>query len=540
MIAVMDRIASFSDISFKRPVLWLREWKAPLIMMGLVLVLLLPWAMHEGLVKALNHDIFWLLTGLERLLDGRSMFDAAYETNPPLSFFIYLPVYLLAAMGLSLESSMLVSVFTAVLLSAFAVYRLLAGWLDIDRVFASGMSGIYVIAVTALIVPEFGQRDHLLALGLVPFLLAQFALGRTESLKKPDLLIWGVCFAGAFLMLLKPHYGIIPALMIAGRFVQGRRFLVLRDPDVVALGVLVTLYAAVLALFFRDYLNQILPVVLQLYGSFGSKVSKEILLIFVIFNGAVLAASIGVEQKQTRHLAWIFTAGSFLALIPYVLMQKGFAYHLVPASIFLFLAIGALLQQGLRKNARPCVAMVAAILLMAAGAMLLPHTPYPTRDDVRATSLTQALAYEPGAAQKCEGECRFLILGVSIRATQLSSHYAGGEQGSRFATLWFVPGLIKKEISLRHSNDTEKKQDHLQMKAKFLEMLRQDIVNWRPDRLLFCNQMQDLAYFGGDTILKESPYEYRLVKTLPINRHEYFPAVEEEIEQCMLYDRAAP
>lgn len=536
----MDRIAPFSFVSACWPVRWKADWNAPLVLVGLLVVLLSPWVMYEGLIRPLNHDIFWLLTGLERILAGQGMIDAVYETNPPLSFFIYLPTYLLSLIGVPAEIGLLITVAMAVLLSAFAVYRLLSRHLDVDRVFACGLCGVYVIAATALIVPEFGQRDHILALGLVPLLLAQVVLLRAAPSFRAGFFLWAVCFAAAFLVLLKPHYGIVPTIMIVTRMVRGRGFRVLRDPDVIALGVMVALYAGILVVFFRDYLTQILPVVVDLYDSFGNKASVGLLFGFVVFNLLAWTASQNVVQKNIQNLIAYFSLGSVLALIPYVLMQKGFAYHLVPSSIFLFMAMGVLIQAGLRTHARPGIAMGVTIVIAASAAMLLPHSYYPTKDDVMMAPLTRALSYEPDTMQKCNGECRFMVLGLSLRATQLSSHYAGGEQASRFGTLWFIPGLIEEAASLQTSPDAKEQEEYLKMKTDFIAMLRQDVATWRPDRILFCNTMQDLAYFNGDTILKASPYEYRFVKTLSVNRSEYFSATDKKMTQCKLYDRIAP
>lgn len=536
----MNRIAPFSFIPARWPVRWNADWNAPLLMAGLLAVVLSPWAIYEALIRPLNHDIFWLLTGLERILAGRSMIDAVYETNPPLSFFIYLPAYLVSLIGVPAEMGLLGTVLVAVLLSALAVYRLLSRSLDVDRVFACGLCGVYIIATTALIVPEFGQRDHILALGLVPLLLAQVVLLRAGPSFRADFLLWAVCCAGAFLVLLKPHYGIVPAIMIAVRMVRGRGFWVIRDPDVIALGVMVTLYAGILALFFRDYLTQILPVVVDLYDSFGNKASVGLLFGFVVFNLLAWTASHNATQKNIQNLIACLSLGSVLALIPYVLMQKGFAYHLVPSAIFLFVAMGALIQDSLRSRSRPGVAMAVTIMIAACVAMVLPHSYYPTRDDVMMAPLTRALSYEPGTMQKCDGECRFMVLGLSLRATQLSSHYAGGEQASRFGTLWFIPGLMDGAAALQTSSGAGEKEDYSKMQADFIAMLRQDVAVWRPDRILFCNTAQDLAYFSKDTILKASPYEYRFVKTLQVNRSEYFSATDKKMVPCKLYDRVAP
>ena len=62
----------------------------PLLVLGLVLmaVWLPSLILYSGM--SFNLDTLWLCEGMVRLLHGQKMSDVAYDTNPPLSFLLYM------------------------------------------------------------------------------------------------------------------------------------------------------------------------------------------------------------------------------------------------------------------------------------------------------------------------------------------------------------------------------------------------------------------------------------------------------------------
>ena len=80
----------------------------------------------------------------------------------------------------------------------------------------------------------FAERDAFVVWGLLPFLLAQLALLRRASRCRAGL-AWPVLAIGAACILIKPHYLLLPGLMIGWRWLKRRR-IGWRDADVVDAG----------------------------------------------------------------------------------------------------------------------------------------------------------------------------------------------------------------------------------------------------------------------------------------------------------------
>ncbi len=76
---------------------------------------------------ALNFDHAWLLTAAQRLLAGGTMAQDFYETNPPLSVLLYVPIALLGKL-IPFYFAPYVFCLICLCLSTFAVYKILQRW----------------------------------------------------------------------------------------------------------------------------------------------------------------------------------------------------------------------------------------------------------------------------------------------------------------------------------------------------------------------------------------------------------------------------
>ncbi len=68
------------------------------------------------------------------------------------------------------------------------------------------------IAGTEAFLADFGQRDQLVALSMLPFVLGQVIL--TRRIDCPRALLAAVFAVGAVLVLLKPHNGLLPVVFL--------------------------------------------------------------------------------------------------------------------------------------------------------------------------------------------------------------------------------------------------------------------------------------------------------------------------------------
>src|SRR5262245_31726227 len=67
-----------------------RRWTIVAAILAAALLIQIP--------LVLNADLGWLLTANEKILDGRSLGVDLFESNPPLSVYMYMPAVMLARM----------------------------------------------------------------------------------------------------------------------------------------------------------------------------------------------------------------------------------------------------------------------------------------------------------------------------------------------------------------------------------------------------------------------------------------------------------
>ncbi|PJB72606.1 MAG: hypothetical protein CO093_02710 [Alphaproteobacteria bacterium CG_4_9_14_3_um_filter_47_13] len=183
---------------------------------------LLPWFVVQSQLS-INGDTAWLLTAARRLLDGGMMSTDFYETNPPLSVLYHIPPVFLAKI-LAVPEYILVFLYFSglIALSACAVNAVLKSWDFLETEQRYMIVAAFLVGNTILTAIALGEREHIIFLGLMPFLLAQLSLTWKHPLSRK--LLWVLMIFGTFAVLLKPHYGLLPTLLLVHRMIVQKRF----------------------------------------------------------------------------------------------------------------------------------------------------------------------------------------------------------------------------------------------------------------------------------------------------------------------------
>ena len=169
---------------------------------------LIPWFVVEQ-KKAINWDIEWMTTCAGRLLHGLTMTQGSYHAELPLAAIVYIPVYLLSEYaGIPFAAGGFLTTSIYVFLSCATIFFLASRLLERDEAFL--LSALAAVAATAAFLADFGQRDQLVALSMLPFVLGQIIL--TRRIDCPRALLAVVFAVGAVLVLLKPHHGLLPVV----------------------------------------------------------------------------------------------------------------------------------------------------------------------------------------------------------------------------------------------------------------------------------------------------------------------------------------
>lgn len=425
-----------------------------------------PWVLFQSQMRV-SADAAWLIEAAMKVLDGQSMTDRYFDSNPPMSFLIYIPAAMLVKAGLPLWHAL--SVYTALLMSVSLMLcmAILRYWPGIKIVTYWGILSSWLLAITALSHFDFGQKDHFIAIMLLPFLLAQLMMTYRCSL--PRWILIAALVAGLPFILLKPHYGLLAVAMLLFRASKQNRLDIFRDVDFIILGCGVVAYAGIVAVFFPDFVQDVLPFSMRFYVSV---IFKEVYplggaSIFLASCCTALAALGGERWNHDRALTVFLSVMGLLAGIVFFLQMKGFPLHLLPA---LSLVLPAMVATGLlyvpdcaeRKGLAPVVIVAFAAL---ASLVFMIEKPMLTHKSYSETSLAKYLKAHvpPDGSFYLQADSTNVIVPVSA--------YAGAENASRFPMLWFLSSL--EAICARGGKSCQKNPEVIYFSRKVAEDIQQ-------------------------------------------------------------------
>ncbi len=505
----------------------------PALIILVLCTALLPWAVSV-LRTPLHSDLVWLYEGFVRLASGQHMADSIFEPNPPLSLFTYaLPFYLTALTGLPSWVTIFVYVMGMLVLGACVVRYAVARIAVTDSYTPWLVMAAYVISQSVMTTTIYGERDHLIGIVLLPFVLLQYLLNRDISV--PKKLQWPVFLIGAVFILLKPHHGLIPFFMIVWRMMQKKNLRFMRDADFQALTIAVLAYGALLCFGFADYRQIIFPDVVRFYLS---NVSPDIIkhTAMLLIPGFVVLALSHVLRYRIHHGALVsfLALCAILSLIPYYVQGKGFFYHLFPAFAFFspafFLLLTGLLERE-AKNIRAAFLLSLTALIGISYAIFPLNMALPTYRDYQDKPLTKAIV------ENCEGaqDCRFFMFNDTMGIIHETAYVTGYTHASRFPSFWFLPKMIEMEQGMSGSADTAR--------LAYAARVAEDLARYQPQTLVIGRfpvkgkEFFDFAAWWAVSDMFRAEWEkYEHTGTLDIAYSDYYFGTTAANDKAITYD----
>jgi hypothetical protein len=401
------------------------------------------------LAPPINHDVAAVLAFSERWLAGEHLYSDLIDVNPPLIYVLNLiPAAIAAATGLDAVIA---------LQACLVAFGLFVWWLALrvrdraaegpaERAFLDVLPGLFVFAAGY----DFGQREWLMAVAALPYLLAA---ARRERGERPPLRIT-IAIVAAIGFSLKPHFLGIPALteifVMLGCLRRGATMrAVLRDPVPWTMAAVWAAYLLSLPLLFPDYLNVVVPLVLGYYLDTGEETVWLVLLVRRMLTILLLLAPLaGIALwpglRVGRGLPRLLCLAALGALASAMAQHKGWSYHIVPIELFTCGLGGVLAARWLdglgAARSRAGAIRIAAGLggLFALYAIAVGEAPwkelgYDTSSAVELTALLQ---------QDAEGE-RVLVFSPGIAPIFPALNYAHARLTLRTMNLWLLDGAYR-------------------------------------------------------------------------------------------------
>lgn len=327
-------------------------------------------------------DVSWQLWIAHQLNGGVRLYRDVVETNPPLWFWMGVPVdWLSELLHVRSDHVLIVLIGGLAALSLTATSRILDGMDRQSRCLLLGFAALVLVGIPWL---QAGQREQIALIGTLPYaaLVGARRTGRAVSWK----LAAAIGIGAALGFALKHYFLLVPVLLELWLFAgQRKRWRPVR-PETLAVAAVGLAYAAAFGLFARDYLTGALPLILLAYGVTGAERFIDLLQPAVLTAAATLAivaAHPRLLRSEGSGLAAAMAVASIGFAGAYFIQAKGWSYHAVPFAGCAAIALAASLAGGARPPRWAALAAPALLVLPFWIAAQQAMTEPPTDIDVR-------------------------------------------------------------------------------------------------------------------------------------------------------------
>ena len=437
----------------------------------------------------LNNDVSWQYWIARQIRGGAILYRDIIEVNPPLWFWEAVPLSALAdRLHVDAGHLAIVAVMARAALALILIAKLVAD--PSPRRLALLLPGLALL-LCLLPLHDFGEREHLMLIGALPYAALVARRRDTARLVSPRLALCVGLFA-AYGFAMKPYFALVPLALELWLAVGLRRSWRPLRPESAALAATAIVYGGAVLLFAPDYLRLTVPLARAAYGAFSPPFSSLFWQIWVpTWLLAGLALAVARRYLPADAQAAIVTA--LASALSYFLQGKGFPYHALPVTATLGWALWLVLAQG-RSVAgaiirRPFVT-VALILVAITGYVIGPFTP------IRAGKASTALEHLPA--------------GSTVAVVSAHSWFAFPLVEShrfiwpmRILHLWTIPKIA------RDGDGAHASAAGLSVRRQTLDMIAIDLWCHPPDAILVDDPARSPAltgtHFSYEAFLRSDP-----------------------------------
>ena len=455
---------------------------------------------------SVDSDVASQLWIAQRIHEGAHLYRDIVEVNPPLWFWMALPVDRLATLLHWPAASVLIGAFgLLVALSLAATNHLLNHIPAARRALFLAYAALILAALPWM---HVGQREQIVLIGAVPY--AALVAARREGRTVPMALAIAVGAGAALGFALKHYFLIVPAALelwlLSG---LGRRWRPLR-PETVALGGVGTAYAAAL-LIEHDYLARMVPLVRLAYGQFGPRSLRFLFNPYLVIGAGLFAFAAAharlLFSRSSSTAAALFVAGLAFAAT-YFIQFKGWPYHTLPMLGCASLALAALLAENLSPpRLLRILAPALLVLPLVASESEATHLMPPNQD-----ALAAVAGLHPG------DQVGFLVTDTAIPS--MVSLQRGFRNPSRYNGIWMMHAVVDNEL---HGNRDPR------IAAFGRQVVANTVVDFRcrPPRRIIAERPRRgtrgfdiIAYYGRDPQFDELLSHYRVRSRTSLETYE--------------------
>jgi hypothetical protein len=384
------------------------------------------------LTGGVDSDVASQLQIAQRIHEGARLYRDIVEVNPPLWFWMALPIDRLASL-LHLDAiRVLITAFGLLIAASLAATDRLLGHVPAPR--RAMFLAYAALILAALPWMHVGQREQIVLIGALPY--AALVAARREGRPVAPMLAIAIGVGAGLGFALKHYFLIVPAALELWLLAStGRRWRPLR-PETLSIAGVGAAYAAAL-LIEQNYLTRMVPLVRLAYGQFGPRSVRFLFNPYVVVSGMLFAFTAAhlrlLLNRSSSIAAALFIAGLAFAAT-YFIQFKGWPYHTIPMLGCGSLALAALLAE--TPSAPRLLRILAPALLtlpLVASASEAMH-PMPANRD----ALAAVAGLRPG------DRVGFLVTDTAIPSS-VGMRY-GFRDPSRYNGIWMMHAVVDNEL----------------------------------------------------------------------------------------------
>ncbi|TAK73665.1 MAG: hypothetical protein EPO11_08080 [Gammaproteobacteria bacterium] len=442
----------------------------------------------------LSGDVGYLLYVTNQFLEGGTYTKDFFETNPPMILYLYTPACLLAKFtGISIITAVRIYISVLILLSFYLCMTLLKRIIQPQDKFLFTLLR-YMVLFILLFLPayHFGQREHLLMILILPYLLSCVLLKEKKNLPAHTAFLIGFLAGCGFA--LKPFF--LVTLGLVELYVSNW----IRIESLVIACVLI-LYLGSIFIFQPNYIYILLPLISDLY--FIGPAQPWLVLLTTptvcLCFFAIFVYLFCYQQDRYRPLSMIFLLALLGMIVAFLLPQTAWYYHVLPALSLSCLLMTLCFGQAL---------MTRRLFLVSASLFIL-FIPFNIVYEMYADSM----------AYKIQGPTPKLISYINSLPTPHSvfcfsyhttedcfplvyathSTYSG-----RYPFFWWLRGLIKQKDSATIQKE----------KAYLMTVLEEDLTKNKHNIIIIGPGFDFIRYFSQDEKFREAWQHYSYLTTI--------------------------
>jgi len=408
-------------------------------------------------------DVSWLLDVTRRFLSDGTYVNNFFENNPPMIIYLYcLPQWIATKFGVSHIVVFRIWVFTLAWISLGFCAFLMRQYFDNEDKHECCYYAVilFVLAFVFFILPsyEFGQREHVTLLLVMPYFFTLVARFRQRYLNESILLIVGLMAGFGFAI--KPYF--LAALILPELYywITHRRWLAWLRIETLMIALVMIFYLISIYTITPTYMRDVFPFVRWLYLAASFDSWAELVINPFVLGCLVAIAFFFVLYRHSRHrplltVMWLATIGF---MISYFVQRKLWYYHIYPAFALATLLLAIYVMQLLfqseqtERNRFIFLAVITLTLIFSPLMVVMKFTVIFMKDYLSPRSPMNRLINI--TRENAKGKYIYFFSDTVVPAATVAD-YSGAKSASRFPRMWLLPGILYYE----HQPQITKAQD---------------------------------------------------------------------------------